>query len=158
MKLVLGLFALLIIIALGIKFIQDNPIGNPLAKNATAKIKNQTFKLSVAKTAKDKEVGLSEKKSLPNDSGMIFPFGRDGYYSFWMKNMKFPIDIIFINDNKIVKIHHSVQPPKDTSDSLSLYSSDSPSDTVLEIKAGLSKKYGFKEGDKIELRDIESPK
>lgn len=152
MKIVLGLFALLLIIVVGAKFSMDylanNP--NPFIKTPTATINNQAFKLYVAKSEKEKEVGLSGKDSLPQDYGMYFPFEKPDYYSFWMKNMKFPIDMIFLSNNRIVTIYENLEPPSQDLKSPPLYKSSEPADAVLEINAGLSKKYNIKVGDEIE--------
>ncbi|OGH15040.1 MAG: hypothetical protein A2860_01385 [Candidatus Levybacteria bacterium RIFCSPHIGHO2_01_FULL_37_33] len=123
-------------------------------KSPTAKINNHEFKLQIAKTPKDKEIGLSKYKSLAKDIGMLFPFEKPDYYSFWMKKMKFPIDIIYIRDGKIVTIYKSAQPPKKVSEGLLIYKPKEPSNMVLEINAGLSNKYKLKEGDKVNLNNI----
>ncbi len=117
----------------------------------SATIDDYTFKIEVAKTDKEKETGLAKYNKISNDFGMLFPFGKEGYYSFWMKNMKFPIDIIFIRNGKIIKIFANVPPPKTDNSPLPIYRPDSLSDTVLEINAGLSQKYGFKEGDSVSI-------
>ena len=55
--------------------------------------------------------GLSIKNTLNESEGMLFPFDTPGEYSFWMKDMKFPIDIIWIDSNyKIVYIEKNLQP------------------------------------------------
>ncbi|OGH09594.1 MAG: hypothetical protein A2152_03825 [Candidatus Levybacteria bacterium RBG_16_35_6] len=114
-----------------------------------AVIKNQKIELFIARSQKDKEIGLSSYKNLPNNQGMLFPFGKPGYYSFWMKNMKFPIDIIYLNNNKVVTIYENVKVPTASEGSPPIYNPTAPSDTVLEINAGLSKKYNLKTGDTI---------
>ena len=116
-------------------------------------VKNHTFKVKVAQTDDEKQIGLSETKNLPADYAMIFPFGQSGYYPFWMKNMKFPIDIIYINNNKVVKVFKNVPTPKGQG-ALRIYVSQTPADTVLEIQAGLSDKYQIKEGDSITIQKI----
>ncbi len=160
MKLILGLFALLLAVVFGILFFQGNfkknisfPFGLGI-KQPTAIIKNHTFKLTLVKTPKEQQVGLSEKTSLPQDESMLFPFGNADYYNFWMKNMKFPIDIIYINKNHIVTIIDSAQPPKSAEESLPIYKSDEPADSVLEINAGLSKKYEFKKNDEVKVENL----
>ena len=125
----------------------------PFKPTQKAVLGSHTFKIKAAVSEKEKEIGLSATKNLPNDYGMIFPFKEDGYYSFWMRDMKYPIDIIFINDGKIVKIFSKVSPPI-ANEGLKVYVSDKPSDTVLEINAGLSEKYKIKEGDSIKLSDL----
>lgn len=125
-----------------------------LKKSPTAKINNYTFKLYVARTAEDKELGLSKYKNLAKDMGMLFPFEKPDYYSFWMRKMKFPIDIIYIKDGKIVTIYKNVQSPKSENESLLIYKPTQPSNMVLEINAGLTSKYSIKEGGKISLNNI----
>ena len=148
MKKVLALFAILLILVIGI-VISQNYFKIP--KPSTATINNRVFKLELAKTHQEKEIGLSSKKRLDKNAGMLFPFEKPGYYSFWMKNMKFSIDIIYFNNGRIVTIHKNVSPPKDSNENLSIYNSSEPADTVLEINAGLSEKYNFKEGDEVKL-------
>jgi len=125
----------------------------PFKPTQKATIAKHSFKVKVAESEGEKEIGLSQTRKMPNNYAMIFPFGKDGYYSFWMRNMKFPIDIIYINNNKIVKIFPNVNPPKNN-EPLRVYVSDNPSDTVLEINGGLSEKYKFKQGDAIALQKI----
>ncbi|OGH13804.1 MAG: hypothetical protein A2687_03390 [Candidatus Levybacteria bacterium RIFCSPHIGHO2_01_FULL_38_26] len=152
MKKFLVVFILVLFLAAGViiyqSFLQNIP------KTPTATINNQTFVLEVAKTEEEKAVGLSAKEKLNENAGMLFPFETPSYYSFWMKNMKLPIDIIYIRDGKIVTIHKNVQPPANPNENLQIYNSTAPADTVLEINAGFSEKYNFKEGDEVRLEDI----
>ncbi len=113
----------------------------------------QTFKIKVAQTDQEKQIGLSQTKDLPNDYGMLFTFSSPGYYPFWMKEMKYPIDIIYIKDNKVVKLYKNVPAPKD-SKPLPIYVPEVPADKVFEINAGLAEKYKIKEGDTIILKKI----
>lgn len=121
-----------------------------LAKTPKITINNHTFNLYIAKTSQDKEVGLSKYSNLSQNQGMLFLFGTLSNYSFWMKDMKFPIDIIFIGNNRIVEIYQKLQPPKE-GQNLTIYRPPELSDTVLEINAGLSEKYGFKNGDSVKI-------
>jgi len=157
MKKVLLVFALLLVIVGGILSIKNylNTTGFfVFKKTPTITINNQTFELRVANTQKEREIGLSETKSLPQNQGMIFIFEKPDYYSFWMKNMKIPIDIIYINKDEIVTIQGNVQPPKSSIESPIIYTPLKPSDKVLEINAGLSKKYNFKNGDKVSSQNL----
>lgn len=151
-----------IIIAIGIIlvifitfiFMQFNPFGKSASTAdkpaATVTIKNQTFNVLIAKTEEEKQKGLSGREALPQDQGMVFLFEEPSIHSFWMKDMKFPIDIIFINENKIVSIIENAKP--DNSENRPLYQPTAPSNTVFEINAGLAKKYNFKPGDTVELK------
>ncbi len=153
MKLILLLFAVLLLIIVGIQFSQKYFTGNIsiFSQGPTATIKNQSFKLNYAKSEKEREIGLSQKKSMPENYGMLFTFDKADLYPFWMRDMEFPIDIIYINNNKIVTIYSSAQPPKNTTDSLPIYKPDNAANMVLEINAGLSDKYGFQKGDEVKI-------
>lgn len=120
-------------------------------KSKTVDIHGHTIKIEIADT-QDKQIkGLSQRNSLAEDSGMLFVFPEPGTYQFWMKDMRFPIDIIFISSDKVITIYNNVQPytGTDKSPNLTLYSPIAPVDRVLEINAGLADKYGLKEGDTI---------
>ena len=97
-------------------------------------------------------MGLSERSSLAQDQGMLFVFENPGYHNFWMKNMKFPIDIIFIKDDKIVNIVENATPPISENTNPPILKPDGPINKVLEINAGLSGKYNIKKGAKIEIK------
>ena len=112
-------------------------------------IKNKTFYVDIAKTDQEKGEGLSIYDKLPSANGMLFIFEKPDYYSFWMKNMKFAIDIIYIKDNKITDIYKDVPPPKSKNEFLPIIKPKEQSDTVLEINAGLCDKYNFKKGDSV---------
>lgn len=116
-------------------------------------VNGHSFELLIAKSETDKEIGLSKYNDLDQGKGMIFIFDKPAYYRFWMKSMKFPIDIIFIRDDKISKIVKDAKPPEGTN-SLTIYVPNEPINKVLEINAGLSEKYGFKEGQLIKISNL----
>jgi uncharacterized membrane protein (UPF0127 family) len=97
----------------------------------SVQIGEQTYRLEIADTDIKREKGLGERDSLCADCGMLFPFERRGVYVFWMKGMRFPIDIIWLLEEKIVFIQHAVQPdfPDTINPSVS-------ADSVLELNAG----------------------
>ena len=155
MRKVLLIFALLLLVVGIMLFAQNySKIGSfPFKKNPTVTINGHNFKVNVAGSQKEREIGLSQIADLPQDQGMIFIFEKPAYYSFWMKNMKFPIDIIYINDDKIVTIKGKVQPPTSQEGSI-IYTPSDPADKVLEINAGLSEKYNFTKGDKVKIDNL----
>jgi len=116
-----------------------------------AVINGHSFDIEMAITDSQKSKGLAKYEKIPESFGMLFLFGKADYYSFWMKNMKFPIDIIYINDNKIVDIFKNVPNPKSKSEVPKTIKPSLPSDKVLEINAGLSDKYNFKRGDSVRI-------
>lgn len=148
---VIGLIVVVLIIAFIAALFSNNA---PFSPDKKITINNHLFKSKTAQTDKEKQIGLSQTKNLPSGYAMLFPFEGEGFYSFWMRDMKFPIDIIYIRSNKIVKIFENVPAPTSKNDKLNIYTSPMPADTVLEIKAGLSKKYKFKEGDIVKIQNI----
>jgi len=116
----------------------------------SANINGHVFSLYLAKTSRDQEVGLAKFNRIDNNKGMLFIFDKSDYYSFWMKNMKFPIDIIFINQTKIVDIFQNV-PVQKNNNNLPTYTTGEKADKVLEINSGLINDYKIKVGENISL-------
>lgn len=113
-------------------------------------IDNKTFFVLLAKTEEEKTTGLSTRSSLPQDEGMLFLFPSSDYYAFWMKDMRFNLDIIYINGTKVVSIISNIPYLKTTSTAmLPVYKPTFPADKVLEINAGLSQRYHIHVGDTI---------
>jgi len=157
MKKVLLTFFILLIVVAGVyytkNYAKSGQVLSIFTKPATVTIDNQSFNVSIARSEKEHEVGLSGTKSLDQNQGMIFLFNNPGYYSFWMKDMKFPIDIIFINNDQIVTIYNDA-PTVQGQENLIAYPPTQMVDKVLEIQAGLSEKYNFKIGDKVKYENL----
>lgn len=143
-KYLLILISILIVLILASFFYSFNKFVQP-----SAEIKGHKFQLLIAKSDNDKQIGLSKYKNLPEDKGMIFIFEKPDFYPFWMKDMKFPIDIIFVRDNKIVTIYENLP-----INNLSIYPPTEASNKVLEINANLSKKYGFSVGNSVVFKNL----
>jgi len=156
MKLILGLFGILLLIVIIGTYSKGFLFGKLGFNSPTATIDKQTYNLTEAKTQSELETGLSKTQSLPQNSAMVFLFPKKDTYSFWMKNMKFPIDIIYISNNKIIKIFPNLQPPPSgvADNQIPTVTPPSPADTVLEINAGQSSKYGFKAGDNVTFKNL----
>ncbi len=129
---------------------------NTQVLGATTKAGEKTYKLIVAKTDEEKIKGLSGRDSLPKDTGMLFVFEEKGNHGFWMKNMKFPLDIVYISDNKVVEIIENAPAPSENQDpsTLPIYKPSEPANYVLELNAGQAKESNIKQGDTIELNDL----
>ena len=118
------------------------------------KIGEKAILVELADTQETRNKGLSGRDGLGEDQGMLFVFEtQDVSPAFWMKDMKFSIDIIWINDGKVVLISKEVPAPAaDTPDrSLPLYTPESVVDYVLEVSAGSSDKNGISVGDGVDL-------
>ena len=109
-------------------------------------IKGKELQLEIAKTEKEREVGLSGRKSLCENCGMLFVFPEEGKQGFWMKGMKFNLDIVWINNGKIVYIAKNV--------SYNLKETIRPdvlANKVLELNAGMVEELNIKIGDEIKF-------
>jgi uncharacterized protein len=159
MKKILLLTLIFLIIAGGLYYVNNYSKKGVLSVFTSGKIPsvsvaNRKFKVVIAKTPKELQIGLSETKSLSNDQGMVFIFDRADYYPFWMKNMKFPIDIIYINKDTVATIINNAKAPKNNNENLTVYTPTTSSDKVLEINSGLAQKYNFKIGDKVTYENL----
>ncbi len=102
----------------------------------------------IAKTDEEKSLGLMHREKLESGEGMLFPYESEEIRAFWMKNMKIPLDIIWLDkDKKIVYIHENVQSCK--TDSCPMYSPDEEAMYVLEVNANFSKEQNIQVGDKV---------
>lgn len=116
-----------------------------LPVSASLQLENgEKINLRVADSPDERQLGLSYFKSLPQDEGMLFLFDKLGTYPFWMKDMNFPLDIIWLKKTKndtyeIVFVAHDVS-PKSYPQNINPYVS---SDTVLEINSGLASVYNL---------------
>jgi uncharacterized membrane protein (UPF0127 family) len=117
----------------------------------TIRVGEKRFNLYVAETEVDKQIGLSKYEKISNNRGMLFVFDKPEYYPFWMKGMKFPIDIIYIKGDKVVTVIKDLKP--ENSDSI-IYYPIAPSDKVLEINAGLAAEHGIDVGETVKLENI----
>ncbi len=152
MKTIIGLFAILfVVIIITVSALHSNNYNPFTTKSPMIQIGDKTFTVEEAKTQAAWQQGLSGRKSMPADQGMLFIFPQADYQQFWMKQMLFPLDMVFINNDKIVTIHQNVPiPPANASlSSLPIYASSAPANYVLELNAGTVKKDNIKVGDKV---------
>lgn len=116
------------------------------------KIGNTEMEVQIADTVKTRADGLSGRDHLEDNQGMLFIFPYSGKHGFWMKDMNFNLDIIWIKDNKVVGISENVQKP-DTKNWTSLETVYPPEDVnmVLEVNSGFSQTNEVKIGDTAKL-------
>lgn len=112
-------------------------------------INSATLNVWVADTDNLRSRGLSGKSSMPSNYGMLFLFPEANNYRFWMKDMNFPLDFVWIRDKKIVDMTLNVEHPKRKSDPLPYYSAKETVNAVLELNAGSVKTYGLHVGDSV---------
>lgn len=108
------------------------------------------FQVEVADSPAKREMGLQYRRELAQDRGMIFLFPAESDQTFWMKNTPIPLDMIFINrDLKIVGVVEQTAPF-----SLDSRSVGRPSQYVLEINGGLTRRMGIEVGNAVRFEGI----
>ena len=111
----------------------------------------QKISLLLAETPLARARGLSDTKVLPEDQAMLFVFQEAGIYAFWMKDMLFAIDIIWLDEfGEIVFVVENATPesyPKN-------FLPDKPARFVLEATTGFVSKNSLKVGERIVLPEI----
>ena len=111
-------------------------------------IGSTTIDIEIADNETKRAQGLSNRVSLPDQSGMLFIFPEPVRHSFWMKDMNFPLDFIWIKNGTAIQLSKDVpstQPPV-------VLTPDDPVDQVLEVNAGFIDKNGIKVGDEVRRR------
>lgn len=117
---------------------------------ASVVIGGRRFLSEVMLTEAEHAHGLSGQPSLPEDRGMLFVFRDASRRVFWMDGMHFPIDMIFIRQNKIVEIASDMSPPVDREYPVT-HESAVLSDMVFEVPAGTAEKNSWKIGTPIKV-------
>lgn len=99
----------------------------------------------VARTPESWQHGLSERQSLAPGSGMLFVFSDRNSRTFWMKGMRFPLDMVWISDTHVVGFETNV-----LADGGARLIQIPPVDSVLEINAGDVQRLGVHVGDRVQ--------
>jgi len=111
-------------------------------------INSHVFTYELAVTPMEVTKGLSGHAPLAENEGMLFVFDHKEQFHFWMKDMLFPLDMIWIDDTKIVDISKNVPMPIQ-GQQLPLYTPKVVVNKVFEVNAGTADRLGFKEGDTV---------
>lgn len=142
MKKTLFISSLAILVILAIIF-----FGPQVLREARVTGDGFSLHVDVARTQLEKVRGLSGRESLGDNEGMLFVFDTPSIYGFWMKGMRFPIDIVWIDGNTVVGVTERVDPQVGVrEEDLVLYYSPAFSDRVLELRSGRASELGIQEG------------
>ncbi len=102
--------------------------------------------VEVADTSQKRSLGLGKRSGLKKDWGMLFVFEKRKTHSFWMKDMQFALDIIWLDNYRIVHILRNVQPAIQ-GEKPSILAPPAPANFVLEIEVGRASELRLKQGD-----------
>lgn len=121
-------------------------------KKGTMRIGKNVVSVELARTPEEWSRGLSGRDSLGEEEGMLFVSDEAVRRTFWMKGMRFPLDMLFIYQGKVVDIAHEVPAPSEEDDGTAIkVSTWLPATWVLEINSGWVKQHGVKVGDPVVL-------
>lgn len=103
--------------------------------------------VELARTPEQHIRGLSGRPGLKSGQGMLFVYDRPQPVSIWMKDMRFPLDIVWIRDGRIVKIEKNA-PPLTPTGPERIYTASA--DLVLEVPAGFADRKRIRVGDTVQ--------
>lgn len=113
------------------------------------RIGDQIIETELVFSQEAKYLGLSWRDNLSAGQAMLFVFEDYSQKSFVMRNMNFPLDIVFLKDGKVVKVFSNLQPERGTPKNIYQYG---PADMVIELPANYFKNNNLQEGMVFELR------
>lgn len=109
-----------------------------------ARVGEKNFDLELAETPEARRAGLGNRERLCSQCGMLFLFETTEKHAFWMKGMRFPLDIIWLRGERVVHLERSVDPQ-----SQEIFSPREPANRVLELPAGAAE--GLEVGETVKL-------
>ena len=110
-----------------------------------------SIEVEIADTIEKRRLGLSFRTQLPHGKGMLFIFNDKKKHSFWMKNMLIPLDILWMDNHRIVHIEHATAPLLQNETPRAVVP-DKKANFVLEIAAGQAKVLNLKVGQKLKYQ------
>ncbi len=146
-----NIFSIIVIVlfiaAIGFLLVRNTTVRDSvLSSSKQVKIAGQTINVDVATTQGEQEQGLSGRAKLNGNEGMLFVFDHPDHYNFWMKDMNFSIDMIWISaDKKVIFIKEDARPDSYPT----TFGPDQDAEYVLEVVSGFASKYNLKVGDNV---------
>jgi hypothetical protein len=118
----------------------------------TIKVGDSTLQVDVADSPFRRMKGLSGLENLPEDEGLLMLFKEKDTPTIWPKNLKFPIDIVWIDDSTVVGVEKGATAESSlVLDGIKLYIPEQPINRVLQINAGLADKLNIGPGRWIDI-------
>jgi len=112
-------------------------------------IDGETIYASVADTEESRELGLGGRETMPDDEGMLFVFEAGGNHPFWMKDMRFALDIVWLADDGTIEYIQGDVVPATYPE---VFGPPKPTGKyVLELNGGYCAEHDIKVGDKVAL-------
>lgn len=110
-------------------------------------LENILVKAEVVKSSKKIELGLAGREKLDKGRGMLFVMSEDSLQRFWMRGMRFPIDIIWIKKDRVIGCEERVAPEDQR-----IFTSPGKVSFVLEVEAGFCDENNIKVNDRVRIQ------
>jgi uncharacterized membrane protein (UPF0127 family) len=124
----------------------DAAPAHPSLPTTNMRLGSNSFIVEIANSDPDREHGLMQRDSMPRNHGMIFVFDDEKPRAFWMKNTRFPLDIVYLDHNgKVVSIKQM------QAYDLTSVPSDQPCKYAIELNVGIASAAGLKVGDTVQI-------
>jgi uncharacterized membrane protein (UPF0127 family) len=120
------------------------------AGGPSVELGGKRFSVEIADTREKQALGMMYRDHMPSDEGMLFIFQNEAPRSFWMKNTRIPLDILYFDkDLKMVSASLDAQPCRVSR--CPSYPSVVPAMYVLELNGGTASELGVGPGDRLSL-------
>ncbi len=126
-------------------------VANPQTPLVPLNVGTHTVQVEIRDDELERELGFSGRKTLGDNEGMLFVFEQAMQPTFWMKDMQFSLDVLWIREGKVVEIEENVPHPTETEPVIATMIPQNPIDMVLEVPSGWVSRTGVKVGDEVEL-------
>ncbi len=150
----LAIAALAVLLLAGCGSDEKAPAESPAGGSGAVHLRvgGEVLQAEIAKDDAKRALGLGGRDRLARDAGMYFVLTDDSP-RIWMKGMRFPLDLVWINDGRVVDVTTRVpdQPPGTPESELPIYSPSRPANRVLEVNAGWAARHGVRAGDPVRL-------
>lgn len=120
--------------------------GQYLATFQTVDVEGKKLRLELVSRPEELRRGLSDRKSMKDDEGMLFLMGETGRYPFWMNRMYFALDMVYLQDGKVVDIGRNVPAPTSFLVVPETFYPKEDANQVLELTAGGAERYRLEVG------------
>lgn len=121
-----------------------------IVSNAGGDTNMRGYRIDVARTPEQQQVGLMYRDTIASDYGMLFIYPVEMDISMWMKNTRIPLDMLFINSHGIITHIHEMAKPFDETP----IPSGGKARAVLELKGGEVAAKGIRKGDQVRYPDF----
>jgi len=145
---VFGVIVIIVLVVLLILLLPRN------RTNETVNLGDGTFSARIAKTEADREMGLSGVESLASNKALLMVFPYSAQWQIWMKDMKIPLDIVWLNqDKKVIYIVKDALPKDSTN---VIFTPTTNAEYVIEFSAGTVKNHSISLGEEASFYNVNS--